>query len=121
MPEKNHVFATLGAENYYTQILGNNHTFYVDEPIEAGGGNKSPHPTAYLLAALTSCTAITIRMYAQRKGWDVGKIKVAARKVEKITDQGKSAKIIKQVTFENKLTDEQTKRLYLVQGPGQPA
>ncbi len=115
MPKKNHVFATLGEQNYYTRIIGNNHVFYVDEPEEGGGRNKAPHPTAFLLGALASCTAITIRMYAQRKGWELGQIKVTAEKVETETKQGKQIKIIKQLAFGNKdLTEIEIKRLVTI-------
>jgi putative redox protein len=114
MSKKNYVFATLGEQNYYTQVTNNKRVFYVDEPEEVGGSNQAPHPTAYLLGALTSCTAITIRMYAQRKGWDVGQIKVAAEKVESLTSQGKQTKIIKQITFGNELPEEQLKRLVAI-------
>ena len=112
MSKKNHVFATLDKQNYYTQIRGNNHVYYVDEPESGGGQNKAPHPTAYLLGALASCTAITIRMYAQRKDWDIGKIEVSAKKVEEMTTEGKQVKIVKQITFGNKeLTELEVSRL----------
>lgn len=115
MAKKNQVYATLGEQNYYTQIISNNHAFYVDEPESGGGKNKAAHPTAYLLGSLASCTAITIRMYSQRKGWDVGQIKVSARKVERLTSQGKQTKIVKQITFGNKdLTEKEIKRLLVV-------
>lgn len=114
MSKKNVVVATLGEQNYYTRVVTENGTFYVDEPEEDGGGNKGPHPTAYLLGALASCTAITIRMYAQHKGWDVGLVKVAARKVVQTTEKGKVTTIVKQLYFGNQLTEEQIKRLVSV-------
>ena len=115
MSKKNHVLAELGEQNYYTRISGNNHIYYVDEPEEGGGQNKAPHPTGYLLAALASCTAITIRMYAQRKDWDIGEIKVSAEKVETETAEGKSSKIVKKLAFGNKdLTERDIKRLITI-------
>ncbi len=115
MPKKNHVVAILGEQNYFTEIINNDRVFYVDEPETAGGGNKALHPTAYLLGSLASCTAITIRMYAQRKGWEIGQIKVAAEKVVKLTSEGKETKIVKQITFGNKeLTEQQLKRLVTI-------
>ena len=45
----------------------------IDEPEEAGGADQGPSPTRTLAAALAACTAITIEMYAERKGWDAGR------------------------------------------------
>ena len=115
MAKKNQVYATLGKENYFTQIISESEAFYVDEPVGSGGKNKAPHPTVYLLGALASCTAITIRMYAERKGWELGQIKVAAKKVVKLSSEGQKTKIVKQITFENKdLTEKETKRLLAI-------
>jgi putative redox protein len=52
------------------------HTVIVDEPTEAGGSDRGPSPTRLLAAALASCTAVTMEMYAARKGWDVGAVEV---------------------------------------------
>jgi putative redox protein len=52
------------------------HQVPVDEPHEAGGEDTAPSPQELLAASLASCTAITIEMYAQRKGWDLGYVEV---------------------------------------------
>ena len=52
------------------------HTLLVDEPPAVGGSDSGPRPTQLLAASLASCTAITVEMYAERKGWDVGSIEV---------------------------------------------
>jgi len=52
------------------------HRVTVDEPREAGGGDDGPSPQELLAASLASCTAITMGMYAQRKGWDIGDVEV---------------------------------------------
>ena len=54
------------------------HTIVVDEPASAGGTDTGPSPTRLLAASLAACTAVTIEMYAERKGWDVGAIEVDA-------------------------------------------
>jgi putative redox protein len=54
------------------------HQLVVDEPREAGGDDEGPSPSQLLAASLASCTAITIEMYAQRKGWEIGPIEVDA-------------------------------------------
>jgi putative redox protein len=52
------------------------HQMTVDEPTEHGGDDEGPSPQELLAASLASCTAITIEMYAKRKGWDVGPVEV---------------------------------------------
>lgn len=52
------------------------HTIVVDEPVEAGGTDAGPSPTRLLAAGLAGCVAVTIEMYAERKGWDVGRVEV---------------------------------------------
>ena len=52
------------------------HTIRVDEPTAAGGTDTGPSPTRLVAAGLASCVAITMEMYADRKGWDVGSIEV---------------------------------------------
>jgi putative redox protein len=52
------------------------HTIRVDEPVAAGGGDTGPSPTRLVAASLAGCIAVTIEMYAERKGWDVGAVEV---------------------------------------------
>jgi putative redox protein len=52
------------------------HRLVIDEPEVAGGANEGPSPTRTVAAALAACTAITVEMYADRKGWDVGDLQV---------------------------------------------
>jgi putative redox protein len=53
-----------------------NHQLMADEPPEHGGEDEGPSPQELLAASLASCTAITMEMYAKRKGWDIGPIEV---------------------------------------------
>ena len=52
------------------------HQLTVDEPLEDGGDDEGPSPQELLAASLASCTAVTIEMYAKRKGWDLGPVEV---------------------------------------------
>ena len=54
------------------------HDLTVDEPPDQGGDDAGPCPQDLLAASLASCTAITMEMYAQRKGWDIGGVEVQA-------------------------------------------
>jgi putative redox protein len=52
------------------------HQFTVDEALDVGGDDTAPDPQELLAASLASCTAITMEMYAARKGWDIGHVEV---------------------------------------------
>jgi len=52
------------------------HQVIVDEPVETGGEDTGPDPRELLAVSLASCTAITMEMYAARKGWDIGHVEV---------------------------------------------
>jgi putative redox protein len=52
------------------------HRLTVDEHTQAGGGDAGPDPQELLAASLASCTAITMEMYADRKGWEIGEVEV---------------------------------------------
>jgi putative redox protein len=56
--------------------LDGSHDLRVDEPAAVGGTDTGPRPTELLGASLAGCIAITVEMYAGRKGWDVGQIEV---------------------------------------------
>lgn len=63
-------------EGYAHDIELEGHDLRVDEPPEAGGTDTGPRPTQLLGASLAGCIAITVEMYANRKGWDVGAVEV---------------------------------------------
>jgi putative redox protein len=52
------------------------HTVLVDEPTGVGGTDTGPSPTRLLAASLASCMAVTMEMYAARKGWEIGNVEV---------------------------------------------
>jgi putative redox protein len=52
------------------------HTIVVDEPAAIGGADLGPRPTQLLAASLAGCTAITMELYAERKGWDLDGLEV---------------------------------------------
>jgi putative redox protein len=61
---------------YTTELQIRHHRLTADEPDELGGDDEGPSPQELLAASLASCTAITIEMYAKRKGWDLGPVEV---------------------------------------------
>jgi putative redox protein len=52
------------------------HTIVIDEPVGAGGTDTGPSPTRLVAAGLASCVAVTMEMYAERKGWALGPVEV---------------------------------------------
>lgn len=63
-------------EGYAHDVEVDGHTLRLDEPPEAGGTGTGPRPTQLLGASLAACIAITVEMYAERKGWDLGEVEV---------------------------------------------
>jgi len=63
-------------DGYTHDLEVDGHGLRVDEPPEAGGTDTGPRPTQLLGASLAGCIAITVEMYADRKGWDVGPLEV---------------------------------------------
>src|SRR3954471_18866116 len=61
---------------YEREVRGREHRFVADEPEDIGGRDVGPAPEELLAAALASCTAITMQMYADRKGWDMTGVEV---------------------------------------------
>ena len=66
-------------EKFTHDVKVGDHAITVDEPVDEGGDDLGPSPQELLAAALASCTAVTMEMYAQRKGWDVSGLAVDCR------------------------------------------
>jgi putative redox protein len=83
------------------------HALTADEPASNGGGDAGPSPTGLLLGALAACTSITLRMYADRKSWDLGTVRVDV----KLLRAGAAERIERVVRFGAALAPEQVTRL----------
>ena len=77
MEEEKVAVATITNEVYRTELKVRKHTVIADEPEDVGGKDVGPRPGDFYRMSLASCTAITLRMYANRKSFDVKKIQVA--------------------------------------------
>jgi uncharacterized OsmC-like protein/esterase/lipase len=72
LPDSDHrVVAHIANEGFTTQLRAGGHDLTVDEPVNVGGNGFGPTPYDLLGASLAACTAMTMKMYAQRKGWDL--------------------------------------------------
>ena len=85
------------------------HGLTADEPKEQGGEDEGPSPQELLAASLASCTAITMEMYAQRKGWDVGDMKVDVN--YEPAQRGSPTRFEMVVTMPKELPEDQRRRL----------
>ena len=101
------------------EITAGSHTFYADEPREAGGADSGPDPYALLLAALGACTSMTLQLYARRKEWPLEKVEVSLRhsRIHAVdceeceTKEGNIGRIERYISLTGPLSDEQKERL----------
>jgi putative redox protein len=73
------VVVTSTGAGYGQTIRAHGHTLSADEPVAVGGTDTGPNPYELLLAALGSCTSMTVQMYARRKGWPLAAVSVRLR------------------------------------------
>jgi len=127
-PEPNQARATepntvlveeTGYGRYANDVVIGPHRLRADEPKSVGGDDTGPTPYGYLSAALGACTSMTLRMYADRKGWPLDKVAVETRH-EKIhaedceaceTPKGRVDRFERTLHIEGPLSDEQRQRL----------
>ncbi|MGY4197345.1 OsmC family protein [Bradyrhizobium sp. USDA 4520] len=76
-----HGTAKIGRDNYHTEIVMSGHALVADEPERNGGRNDGPAPYDLVLSGLGACTAITLRMYADRKEWPLESLEISLRLV----------------------------------------
>ena len=88
------------------------HQLTADEPTDKGGDDTGPSPQELLAAALASCTAITMEMYAKRKGWDVGDVEVVAEYTA--AERGCPTRFNLVMRFPDSLSAEQVERLRVI-------
>ncbi len=107
-------------KNLQVEIIAGQHRLIADEPTDVGGDDAGPNPYDLLLAALGSCTVMTLHMYAQRKGWALESVevnldiyKIHARDCDDCeSDPNAKVDVIeRQLRFQGPLTPEQISRL----------
>ncbi|NCN40716.1 OsmC family protein [bacterium] len=100
---------TVSQDKDYQEILSvGGHELLLDSLIESGGGELGPSPHDLLTGALLGCKAMTMRMYAKRKNWDLAGLKLSGNQVH--IDRNNTRFEIT-IEFPNNLTDEQKQRL----------
>ncbi len=113
------IVTRTGDDGFTTEVRAGKHTFLADEPISVGGKDLGPTPYDFLMAALGSCTSMTLRMYADRKKWplEAAIIHLEHNKVHEEdcinceSDSAKIDQIERQIELIGDLSDEQKSRL----------
>jgi putative redox protein len=101
--------AIIHQEPYVTHISSETNSLIADEPIDLGGKNTGMSPTELLASSLAACTCITLRMYANRKQWNVESIET---RINIINQEDKNATIFERnITFTGNINKVQTDRL----------
>lgn len=105
------VAGEIGREKYRCTVTWRNGKFIADEPESAGGKDLGPDPFTLLLSSVASCILVTLRMYIDRKGWDIPEISVQTNMFQTITDEKTTTIIDEDVKFLSPVTDEQREKL----------
>jgi putative redox protein len=95
------------APRYVQKMRTGKHDLVADEPVPAGGADAGPAPFAYVLSGLGACTSITLRMYAERKGWNLGEVTVRLKLFREET----GLRVERDVAVGGGLSDDQRARL----------
>jgi putative redox protein len=108
---QNPVVSKIGTEKYACTVYWRHGKFIVDEPDFAGGKDAGPDPLTLLLSSLGTCTLATLRMYIDRKGWDIPEITVSVNMFSNQADGKKKTVIDRDLAFSADITAEQRDRL----------
>ena len=102
------VHGTMGDQ---CTIEWRNGKFIADEPVTSGGKDEGPDPYALLLSSLASCTLITMRMYIDRKQWDIPEIAVNANMYQETKDEKTVTIIDRDIVFLSEVEEEKKTRI----------
>ena len=101
----------IGKDHYRTEIKAGNHLIVADEPLDIGGKDLGFNPNELLLASLGACTAMTLRMYADRKEWPVDRISVDLTMDIVKGNEQQTTYIKRHIFIEGDVSEEQKQRM----------
>lgn len=104
------IIATIGIKKYLCKVVWNNGTFIMDEPKSIGGNDEGPDPYSTLLASLAGCTLSTLRMYIDRKGWNIPEIIIQLNMYHETSPEPITI-IKRELTFSSVVPDDQKIKL----------
>ena len=105
----------IGQQKYLCTINWRNGQLIMDEPESIGGGDLGPDPYTSLLASLAGCTLSTLRMYIDRKGWDIPELSVSLNMKQEASTE-LITHIERIISFPEGLSDEIKERLLVIAG-----
>jgi len=105
-----------GGGRYSQRVTVGRHVLSADEPPSRGGQDIGPSPNEYLLAGLGACTAITVRMYAERHDWSLRRTTIEVEHKKIVATDGKSQidHFYRTIHLEGDLTEEQRLRIFQI-------
>jgi putative redox protein len=108
-PSETVLVAETGLGKYQVEARMGEATLVMDEPLSVGGMGSGPNPYELISAAVGACTTMTIRLYANRKGWPLARVRTAVRHTRASLE--KNDKFELDITLEGALDQEQRARL----------
>lgn len=121
-PTEGLVIVRGAADGFVQDVTAGGHHLRIDEPTSAGGTDSGPTPYDLLLAALGSCTSMTVAMYARRKKWPLDRVTVRLRHSRVHAEdcaacEAQSARLTvidREIELEGSLDDDQRARLLAI-------
>ncbi len=110
---ENDLTGSIGSQKYLCTISWRKGSFFMDEPISVGGQDLGPDPYTALLSSLASCTLSTLRMYIDRKGWDIPEINIALNMLQE-NDTELTTTISRSITFPGTVDEDTKNRLLII-------
>lgn len=110
------ILAGIGHDHYTTKMTMRGHLLVADEPESHGGKDLGPTPTELIMSGLAACTTSTLRMYADRKEWDVERIDVEISLHVVKTESGQTTYFNSIIDITGNLTQKQKDRMIVIAG-----
>lgn len=110
---ENNIEGEIGTQKYLCTIFWRNGKILMDEPESLGGNDLGPDPFSTFLASLAGCTLSTLRMYIDRKGWDIPEIRISTNMAQ-TNEPEMETTISRTISFTGNVSDEQKERLLII-------
>jgi putative redox protein len=105
------VHAVIGTEKYQCSIEWRNGQFIADEPVSGGGKDLGPDPYTLLMSSVASCVLVTLRMYIDRKNWDIPSLKVNVNMYQEMVNNVQTTIIDRDLILNDNVPEDQKIKL----------